>query len=468
MATFAACADHSEHLVSTGQRRRNWLATPLKLWSAISGMWTTALISAVPMAPARALDLGSSGDRSEETIAYRERLKDYDNIKKYGAERVADRDRKLFQPEGIRSGNLLFFPTVGTALVFDDNVLLSNRNRQSDFKAEVTPGLRVVSQLPRHAFDLSLGGKIVEHFEHSSQDHVNAHIKAGAALHFDHAHTLSMSVLSRLDHSDQLDPFSPTFARQLVPFQEHRASIGLTRDAGRFYGTVSTTFESLDYQDATAGNGIKLNHDAADMRTASTEVRAGYRFSPGYEVIGKLRGLRQLNHGTTTLDRDAYGYEALAGLYGEANPLLRWRLLGGYGIRDFDQSNLASIRSLLTEAEVQWLPTQHITFYATARRAISGTTELDSSGLVETAFKTRLDYEVWHNVVLSLNGDIKDHEYIGNSRRDRIYVGRVGVDWFLSKNWLLNMSYEHFVRDSNIAENDLNRNVVTVGAKLKF
>lgn len=444
------------------------LAAPLRLWSAISSMWTTALLSAVPVAPARALDLGSSGDHSEETIAYRDRLKDYDNIKKFGAERVADRDRKLYQPDGVRAGNLMFFPTIGTALVFDDNVLLSNQNRQSDIKAEITPGLRVVSQMPRHAFDLSLGGKIVEYAEHGEQDHVNAHIKAGAALHFDHAHTLSMSVLSRLDHSDQLDPFSPTFARQLVPFQEHRASIGFTRDVGRLYGTVSGTFESLDFHDATASNGTRISHDESDMRTASAEARVGYRFSPGYEMVAKLRGLRQENVGTATLDRDAYGWEALAGIYGEANPLLRWRLLGGYGIRDFDQANLDSIRSMLAEAEIQWLPTQYITFYATARRMISGTQEVGASGLVETSLKMRLDYEIRHNVVLTIGGDIKDHEYMGSTQRDRIYSGRIGADWYLTKNWMLNVSYEHLIRDSNIPENDLTRNQVMIGAKLKF
>lgn len=92
---------------SSGLGLPAWLASALRLWSAISGLWTTALLSAVPMSPARALDLGSSGDRNDETVAYRDRLKDYDNIKRYGAERVADRDRKQFQPDGIRAGDFV-------------------------------------------------------------------------------------------------------------------------------------------------------------------------------------------------------------------------------------------------------------------------------------------------------------------------------------------------------------------------
>jgi hypothetical protein len=447
---------------------RRWLAGPLRLCSVISSLWTTALLATVPLAPARALDLDSTGDRSDETVAYRERLKDYDSIKKYGAERVADRERKPFQPEGIRVGSFLFLPTIGTAVVFNDNVLLSNQNRQSDLAAEITPGLRIVSQLPRHVLDMSLSGRIVEHFEHNDLDRAGVQLRANAALHFDHAHTLSMSVLSRLDHTDQLDPLSPTFARQLVSFTQHRASIGLTRDAGRLYGTVSATFESIDFKNVTAHDGTLVDQDDDDTKTFSGELRAGYRFSPGYELVTKFRGLRQLNRGSSKIDRDAYGYEALAGLAAEWSPLLRWRILGGYGSRDFDQADLATVRTMLAEAEVQWLPTQFVTVYGTARRAISDAQGHEQGGLIETALRARVDYEIWHNVVLSLNGEFKDHDFLDSNRRDHILSGRIGIEWLMSKNWHFNIAYEHLVRDSNTPENDLTRNMVTVGAKLRF
>lgn len=439
-----------------------------RVWSVVSGLWTTAALSMVPLAPARALDLGSSADRSDETIAFRERLRDYDNVKRYGAERVADRDRKIFQPDGIRAGNFVFFPTLGTSVVFNDNVFLSNLNRQSDLKAEIKPGLRVISQTPRHAFDLSLGGRIVEHLQHKDLNYADGFVKASAAFHFDHAHTLSIGLHTRLDHTDQLDPFAPNFARDLVPVLQNRASIGFTRDAGRLYGTVSATFESHDFRDTRSQNGTLIDQDPADTRTINGEVRMGYRFSPGFELVGKVRALRQYNRGDDRIDRDAVGIETLVGLSAETSPLLRWKLLGGYGIRDFEQPDLATARSMLVEAEMQWLPTQSITFYATVRRALTDTFELESSGLVETALRTRLDYELWHNVVFSIGGDLKDHQYLGNDRHDRVYAARAGIDWYMNKNWLLNVSLEHMVRDSNRDENDLTRNLISVGAKLKF
>ena len=90
------------------------------------------------------------------------------------------------------------------------------------------------------------------------------------------------------------------------------------------------------------------------------------------------------------------------------------------------------------------------------------------SPAASTSLRARVDYEIYHNVVLKFSVEFSDHDYIGSARHDRVIAGRIGVDWYLSKNWLLNVSYEHYVRDSNIAENDLTRNVVMIGAKLRF
>ena len=45
-------------------------------------------------------------------------------------------------------------------------------------------------------------------------------------------------------------------------------------------------------------------------------------------------------------DSDTWGYEALAGLAFETNPLLKWRILGGFGVRDYDQANSANIATI--------------------------------------------------------------------------------------------------------------------------
>ena len=76
-------------------------------------------------------------------------------------------------------------------------------------------------------------------------------------------------------------------------------------------------------------------------------------------------------HDERVLDKSATGYEALAGLTAQLNPLVRWHLLGGYGIRDFDSTTIGRSTTSMFEAGVQWLPTQLMTISANAKRGYS-------------------------------------------------------------------------------------------------
>jgi len=417
---------------------------------------------------ASALDLDNEGGLITETVASRERLKDYDNIKKYGAERISDRDRYFAQPEGIRAGNYTILPSVDETLIYDDNIFQSDANRVSDFRNVVTPEIKFRSSLPRHVLDFSLAGKIVNYFENTDQDYANVRADLQSALHFDHAHTLSLAALSAIEHEERGETLTPLTAAEPVGVLHNRVSLGLTRDVGRLYGTLSGTFEQWDYSDAKALDGSTLDLDTRDTDQWVAQIKLGYRISPGYEVIGKLRGLRELNRGNDITDSDATGYEALAGISFETNPLLRWRILGGYGIRDFDQKDLDTVGSTLIEGQMQWLPTQTVTVYADLSHEIISTGGLDDNGRIETAFLAKVEYEVYHNLVLTADLEITDADFIDSSRHDRTYAGRIGIDYFPNKFLVLSAGYEYSIRESTEDTLDMTRNRFMVGAKLRY
>ena len=247
-----------------------------------------------------------------------------------------------------------------------------------------------------------------------------------------------------------------------------RVVAGVTRDVGRLYGTLSTSFDRWDYQDTISGTGAPLDQDARDLDVLSTQLKLGYRISPGYELVGKIRALKQWNRGDAVTDYDGIGYEAMAGIAFETNPLVRWRLLGGYGLREYEQASIDSIASSLVEGQVQWLATQRMTIYGTVSRAILDRVGSEVGGRVETLARGKIEYELQHNIVMTLDGEIKDSDFIGATRNDRSWSAKIGIDYYLTKNWLLSFAYEHERRDSNDDDFDVTRNRFTVGAKLRF
>lgn len=417
---------------------------------------------------ALALDLDSTDGLNTETVASRDRLKYWDNTKRFGAESVGTRDRQYVEPEGIRAGEFLVFPSAGALVIFDDNVLAHDIERKSDIRTDLTPGVALRSQFSRHVLDMSLDGKIVNYLDNTDQNYADVRARVDGALHFDNANTLGIDLLSALEHEERDDPSYPLTAKGPIEIFHNRVTAGITHDVSRLYGTISATAESWSYTNAEAVNGTTLNEEARDTQIYSSQLKAGYRISPGFELVSKFRVLRAENRGDLKIDRDAWGFEALAGLAFETNPLLRWRILGGFGSRDYDQANLPDVRTLLVQADVQWLPTQRLTLYATVAREILDTTDIASSTATQSKLKLRAEYDVYHDVVLNGGLEFRREEFGSIDRTDDSVIASVGVDYYYTKNWLFTFGYEHQVRDSTTDSQDMHRNRFMLGAKLRF
>ena len=431
-----------------------------------------ALLASLALATrAQALDLSDEGLGREDTVAYRDGLRKWDNAKRFGAERVVDRDRTMYQPDGVRAGNYMVYPALGTTVLFDDNIYATNKNRASDVRFEIVPVVRAKSDLPRHILDFAVGAKLTEYVRHQELNTADFRFNMDGALHFDNAHTLSFSLLSALDHEDRASPDAPKNAAEKTEVFHNRAIIGLKRDAGRLWASFSTLIERWDFQDVKARDGSTIDQKMRDTQLAAAQAMLGYRFSPGFEVQGKVRMLRQDNFGAKSASADfsAYGYEAVAGVSAEISPLLRWRLLGGYGVRDYDSIDMRTAGNGLIEAEVQWLPTQLMTFTAIARRAFAeGILGEGAGGRIDNSVSAKVEYEVFRNLVFTFGGEYRESEFLSESRRDRVMIGRVGADYYYTKNWLFSLGLEHQTQRSNIEEDNMTRNRVWLSTKLRF
>ena len=354
------------------------LARRLRL--AASALALTIMISP-PRARALDLDLQGTDGLNTQTIANRERLKVWDNAERYGANTVSNMERRYVTPDGMRMGNYAVIPNVGATVIYDDNIFAIDADKHADIRTELTPSVQFKSQLPRHVLDFSLDGKIVNYAEHDDQDYANYRAKVDSALHFDNAHTLSASFSTLLKHEERDDPLDDFTAREPIPVYVHRASLGITRDVGRLYGTLAASAERRDYIDVLSVHDKPLDENSRDTDTLSTQAKIGFRFSPGFEFITKMKVSKSDNRGNAAGNRDSWGYEAVAGLAFETNPLLRWRLLGGYGTRDYADAKITDIATSLLEAEVEWLPTQRLTIYATLSRQIEEALDLSSMGV---------------------------------------------------------------------------------------
>jgi hypothetical protein len=383
-------------------------------------------------------------------------------------ETVASKKPETREPEAPRIGNFLVFPEIGTRAVYDDNIFSAPNGEVSDFRLETTPSLRFMSRLPRHELDLSLSGKIVTYEENTDQNYENVLGKVRGALHFDHAHTLSAVLSSALDHEEVGESTAPVSAAEPVGVVKNRAAIGLTRDVGRLYGTIAATAETSDFQDVRATDGSILDQDIRNQTIYGAQIRTGYRFSPGYEWVTKFRAVHQENEPDALGTNNVQGYEAMTGLAFESSQVLSWRLIGGYGIRDFERAGIDSIGSYLVEGQVHWLPMERLRLAGSIRREIIDTVGADDNGRVDSSILGRMEYEIRHDLAFKLGAELTDTEYLGSPRTDLSARVNASLEYELARNWQLTLGYQYLYRDSNFDQFDNERNRFSIGAKLRF
>lgn len=391
-----------------------------------------------------------------------------DNIKTYGAERVADRPRKSFLPDGLRVGNFYFFPTTGVTAGYDDNIAATARNRTADVVTQLGSGLRIISDLPRHSFDFAFNGRFTKYAQHERFDNADLAAVFDGKIHIDRAHTIDAKLISRYDHLSVIGPEQPLTVREPIPYWRHSAAAGFKRDAGRLWASVGAKAETTSYEDVRSLDGRLIRASDYNQDIYSTTGTLGYRFSPGFDLQSTVRGLRQISPGTGPIDRDAWGYDAAVGLNAEINPLLRWQVFGGVGTREYD-SGLAPLTTAVGWVKLTWLPTQLTTVYVTAKREIGETTiSANATGRIDNHLSVSIEQELLRNLVFTVQGQYHNLEFIGETRRDQLYVGQAGLKYLHTKHAHFSLSFEHQNRQSNVLDATMSRNRIWLGAQIQF
>lgn len=442
------------------------------LLGVVIGAASIAMASVTPVCAQANLTQGSGYDPYSElhteTIAKRERNKDYYIQKQRGATAVDDQSRKFAAPDGLHVGQSFVFPSVSVTSTFDDNIFRSNTNKQSDLRTVIAPSVKIHSDMPRHKLDFSLGGRIVTFMDNSDQNHEDYGARLGGALHFDHAHTLSASLITGLSHEERGGQTAPFNAAEPIPVFHHRASAGITRDVGRLYGTLSGRVERWDYQDVKAVDGSKLDQDHRDLDAIGARLLMGYRVSPGFEVLGAVSGNRLENKGVGVQDFDGNHFDVRAGIAMEASPLLKFEFLAGYGLRDYDSADKKEISTSVFGGNVEWLPTRRMTVRGKAFRNISDSPDANGGTFITTGVGAEIDYEIYHNLIGRSGISYDNSEFTSTDREDDTLSAGVGLQYLYSKNMHFTAGYQYIQRDSTDTNFDATNNRFTVGAKLQF
>ncbi|MGE3917764.1 MAG: outer membrane beta-barrel protein [Hyphomicrobiaceae bacterium] len=390
----------------------------------------------------------------------------WDDAKQFGAVAVRDRPRTAFEPDGIRIGNYVMLPELGYRTTISNDDLGTGAGR--NIRHELTTAIDMRSQLPRHLLDVKLEGRAVADQEREDLRYIDGKGRVVGRLDISHATSLFGEASAELHHDESIDEERPKGVSKPPGLFVLRGEGGVQHRMGRIDLAVGARYTSYDYQDAVTNDGSILDQDARSFSVLEPFVALGHRLSPGYRVFTEIAGRHVENRGDDRIDRDAEGVRAMAGAELELSPLVRLTLKGGYFYQDYLQAGLIDIATGIYEGRLDWYVSPLVTLTFSTRRDVQATSYGEASGRITTSYSAKADYEMWRNLILSGDVSLRWSEYIGENRSDQVWIGRIGLDYLASKNWLFTLGYEHQELTSSTSDLDRKFDKVTIGAKYRF
>jgi hypothetical protein len=139
--------------------------------------------------------------------------------------------------------------------------------------------------------------------------------------------------------------------------------------------------------------------------------------------------------------RNSTGYLALAGIDYEFNGFWRYRLLGGYELRDFSAPQYAAHAAPIAEADITWMPSGLTTLTGRLTRTIEDAAQEGVAGYTLTSAKLLLDHEYLRNVLLHAHVGIDRATYLQGGGTETSYGLGANVTWLMNRHVRVSASY---------------------------
>lgn len=381
---------------------------------------------------------------------------------------VLARSRPDYDAKGMPLGGFRLFPTLYLGVGNDDNIYRTESGAVSDTYFQVDTNLDLQSDWNRHALNLTAGTNSWFYSDYGQEDHTNWHIGADGRLDVVRTTYLTGGANYQSLHEERSSPDLPGYAAEPTQYSLRTLDAAATWQPSRigFYaGVVSNRY---DYDSTSLVGGGVLNNDDRDRDVVTTTGKVFYEFSPGYAgYVSVSYNERSFDQ---TLDRSGYnrsshGYAVDGGLRLMLSHLLEGEIYAGYLDQSY-KAPLSDVDGFDYGVALTWYPSEMTTVRLNAARTLTDTTIAGASAADEQSVRLELDHELMRNVILIGNLGYADSEYSGSTRRDTLTSAGVGVRYLLNRYFTLVANYSYQSRNSNVAGQDFDNNVISAGLSL--
>lgn len=378
--------------------------------------------------------------------------------------------RDLLSRLGISSnpaaGSFLISPKLIVGMEQDDNIFRIEEDERSDRILRFRPSIRVKSDWDNHALAFNAGADVGRFQRNASEDYEDYNLGSSGRLNLSERTTAGGGVTFSKGH---IARSSPDDSGQGTPLTEKFETIYNLN--GGFEGErVSLRFKgaakALNFLDA----GL-TNNDDQDRMKYEGSFRIGYEFVIGTTFFVEPK-FNLIDYDDTFddsgLQRSGDGYEVLSGFTWDISGVTFLELGAGFLQQHRDDSLLKTISGLSFSGDLVWNMTDLTTITSSLSRKVKETTVLDATGILETEFGLKVDYDPLENLIFNLGGSFRSEKFEGAGREEDTVKFKFGAAYLIHPNFVTEFKYAFEKRNSNEADESYKDNRWTANLTLRL
>ncbi len=378
---------------------------------------------------------------------------------------AAERFDQRAQPEPMHFGGFLAFPSLTLSQKYTDN-LYADEREEGDFITQINPSLYVIKEFGRHQADFSLEGDIRQHWRYQDENQMNVRAKIGAKLEARHDIHIPLELNFTSAHEDREQAFARTPTKEPVTYENFGAATGISFTPGRLGLHLLGRYADISFDNGEdRQTGAAILRDRDDRQRYEGTLRATYDIGPNHTPFVEVTGGRTAYTRNEALD--STNIEALAGWETDYKGLLKARIAGGIGQRDYEDDALEDITSTRAQARLDWNLTKVATLNLSYDRKLLEDNEAVTGALTQSA-RAGLDYELARNILLTTFVEFGWLNFEDSARRDKIVGSGFSLRYDFNPYHSVAAEYDHSNRESTSPGIDYGRNTYMIRYKMKF
>jgi hypothetical protein len=344
--------------------------------------------------------------------------------------------REDIDAPGMRAGSFIIRPSIGEGIGVESTKYGSTTTTRSFL--QTTGKVDVISDWSLHQLSISAAGVWQTNIGGSGETKPTANVDAKLRLDVDRLTIANLTAGYSFVRESSTDPNSIVGATTQSGIHTFTGGADITREFGKFRGTVGGTLTRSVYTAATLADGTLMSMSDRNQTTAEAKMRLGYEISPA--LIPFIEGSIGRAYSDQTLDRNGYNrnaniYAAKTGVEVDFGEKLRGEVSTGYKqVRYFD-SRLAKIDAFTVDGKIDWSPIRGTDVNFTLTTGVEPSTTAGVSGSTYYTVSTALSQQMIDNLVARLGGATTFRHFApaGVASDQTEWAATAGLTWSLSR-----------------------------------